>query len=166
MVFFTIFASMIRLNATSMAEIVLTGLASYSKLAHMDCRRRRHDLSSIVFSVIIDLALWELHHVTAGASGHVTWRCKYFVELRFLDLLSFVRTHIILHFLLRNRLSTLWTRHNRIIHEAFLSASFEAMIMYGMEAFRALNHDYTLMLFDTLVTKTTHLNCIMSFDLL
>ena len=115
LILFASLPSMVRLHATSMTEIILASLTPYPILAHMYAGGGRHDITSVVFGIVVDLTLRDLHDVAAGTFGNISGGCKHLVKLDFFDSLFFFLGHVVFHFFLLDWFATLWASQDSVV---------------------------------------------------
>jgi hypothetical protein len=60
-------SNVIRLSLAFATEVLLTFLATDSKLAHMNSSLRRNRLTNVVFDFVINLSLDDFHNILATA---------------------------------------------------------------------------------------------------
>ena len=95
----TIFACVVRLHSTPCAEALVTLSAFHSMLCHVYGGCWRDDLTLIIFSVVVDLACLNLHHIATRTSDKILTLIHECHKMKFINLLKSFFCHVILQFL-------------------------------------------------------------------
>ena len=140
LVLFTVLSGVVGYNSASMAKNCFTGAASNPVPAHVDGSSWRHDISCIIFCVVINLTLSCLHHCSALALNNIislTHKCIQLALLNFLQLFSRKIVFLLGH---SDYFATIWfwASHEAVHSQGKDGCLFETIHMHRMEAISRL----------------------------
>ena len=148
---------MVGLLLTSTTEVLLASIASHAEFGKVNTSLWAHQLPLVVFSVEVNLAFLNFHHVAAWAPYKVLVLLHELFHLHFIDFLYLLSCQIRLQFALVDFLVTSWTVQFSVLQKRLLCTSLEAVEMDDVEAVCTLDNCGLFILLDTSHAETTYL---------